>query len=147
VEVGFEGRTVKGIAPISDEEKVATGILLRACDLRLLRLRLKKNRARRSKMSTSPPITPPMIALVVLLRIEVAPLVVDGDVAGLAVVITVMDASCATVTTVEIVDPIPVATGAEALGEAAELTAEVADATTEVLDTIITEVTEVVGTT
>lgn len=36
---------------------------LGACDLRLLRIRLKKNRAtRRSEMRTIPPIMPPMIA-------------------------------------------------------------------------------------
>ena len=37
---------------------------LSACDLRLLRLRLKKKRARRIEMKTSPPLTPPMIASV-----------------------------------------------------------------------------------
>ena len=36
-----------------------------ACDLRLLRLRLKKNRAKRRQMRTSPPITPPIIGMVV----------------------------------------------------------------------------------
>ena len=35
---------------------------LSTCTCRLLRLRMKKNRARKGEMRTSPPITPPMIA-------------------------------------------------------------------------------------
>ena len=42
-----------------------------ACDFRLLRLQMKKNRARRSEIRTSPPITPPMIAAVGLLLMVV----------------------------------------------------------------------------
>ena len=56
MDVGFEDGTVKGLATLVYD------ISLSACDLRLLRLRLKKNRARRSEMRTNPPITPPMIA-------------------------------------------------------------------------------------
>ena len=57
VEFEFEEKEVKatsGEGPMDD-------IPLSACDLRLLRLRLKKKRAGRSEMTTSPPITPAMI--------------------------------------------------------------------------------------
>ena len=62
VEFGFEGGEVKGFT--TSGEGTVDDISLSACDLRLLRLRLKKKRARRSEMKTSPPITPPMIASV-----------------------------------------------------------------------------------
>ena len=67
MEVGFEGETVKGFTYISGEGVVSLcGFLLGACALCLLRLRLKKNRARRSKMRMSPPTTPPMIGVLLM---------------------------------------------------------------------------------
>ena len=48
----------------ASEEGTAYGISHSACDLQLLRLRLKKNSARNSETRTTPPITPPMIAFV-----------------------------------------------------------------------------------
>ena len=39
---------------------------LGSSSLRLLRLRMKKNRAMRSEMKTTPPITPPMIGLLLM---------------------------------------------------------------------------------
>ena len=50
----MKGFTTSGEGPVDD-------ISLSACDLRLLRLRLRKKRAGRSEMTTSPPITPAMI--------------------------------------------------------------------------------------
>jgi hypothetical protein len=64
VEFGFEEGEVKGFT--TSGEGTVDNISPIACDLRLrlLRIRLKKKRARRSEMRTSPPITPPMIAFV-----------------------------------------------------------------------------------
>ena len=51
--------------------------ILGACasDLRLLRLQVKKNRARRSEMRTSPPTTPPMIGVLSMVAELEEPLV------------------------------------------------------------------------
>ena len=62
VEFGFEEGEVKGFT--KSGEGTVDDISFSACNLRLLRLRLKKKRARRSEMRTNPPITPPMIASV-----------------------------------------------------------------------------------
>ena len=61
-EFGFEGGEVKGFTTLG--EGTMDDISLSARGLRLLSIRLKKKRARRSEMRTSPPITPPMIASV-----------------------------------------------------------------------------------
>jgi len=63
VEVGFVEGTAKGFTCISGEGTLFDfSVSSRA--LRLLCLRMRKNRARRSEMRTTPPITPPMITSV-----------------------------------------------------------------------------------
>ena len=63
--VRFE-ESVKGVTTSGE----GYGLSSSASDLRSLRLRLKKNRARRTEIRTIPPITPPMIASVGLLGEE-----------------------------------------------------------------------------
>jgi hypothetical protein len=69
VEFGFEEGEVKGFT--TSGEGTVCDISLSACGIQFLRLRLKKKRARRRKMRTSPPITPPMIASVGVLWLPV----------------------------------------------------------------------------
>ena len=62
MEAGFEEGTVKGFTT-SEKEGTEYVFSFSSSDLRLLRLRLKRNRpSTRSEMKTSPPITPPIMA-------------------------------------------------------------------------------------
>ena len=62
MEVGFRGGRVEGFTTSGGACGTAYDISLSAFEFRFLRLQMKKNRAMRSDIRMSPPITPPMIA-------------------------------------------------------------------------------------